>query len=260
MRTSLAYLVPLVLLSGCGGGDPTSDGATVSAALDSSDDTSSESALMMASVDSTETASTANDAAATAATSAKTWYQPSTCVTATAVANVVTYKLDDCTGPWGLVHVTGTVVVTYTKAADGIHAAASATGLQVNGGTMDVNAQAVYSVSGTQKTLTVTTDGAGTGPRGTAIARNGAYTLSWDEATMCGALDGAWSTVIGGATWSTSIAGYKQCKGACPTAGTLTHTGGLSHVTVTVTFDGSADAKWTSSRGRSGTIALFCAP
>lgn len=261
MRTNLfALVVPLLVLSGCGGGDPTSDSAAVSGALDSTDDTSNESALMVASVDATANAGTANDAAAMAAGSAHTWYQPSTCVSASAVGNVVTYTLDNCTGPWGLVHTSGTVVVTYTKAADGIHAAATATGLSVNGATMNVDAQAVYSVAGTQKTLTVTTNGAGTGARGTSIARNGSYTITWDTSSLCGALDGAWSTVIGGATWSTAVAGYKQCAGHCPTAGTLTHTGGLSGVTVTVSFDGSAAARWSTSRGHSGTIALLCLP
>lgn len=257
MRTNLlAYLVPLLLLAGCGGA--LGDAADVSAALDSSDDTSTESALMVASVDATQGATSDDEAATMAAASAKTWYQPSTCATATAAANVVTYTLNNCTGPWGLVHVSGTVVVTYTKQADGIHADANATGLSVNGATLNLNSQAVYSVSGTTKTLVVSTDGGGTGPRGNQISRHGSYTVSWDTSTMCGTLDGDWSTGIGGATWSTTVSGYKQCKGSCPASGTLAHTGGLSHVTITVTFDGSADAKWTSSRGRSGTVALLC--
>ena len=61
-------------------------------------------------------------------------------------------------------------------------------------------------------------------------------------------------------TWSTSITNYAQCKAHCPASGTLSHTGGISKLTVTVTFDGSANATWATSRGRSGTIALFCSP
>jgi hypothetical protein len=257
MRTNLlAYLLPLALLGGCGG--DLGDAATVSAALDSSDDTATESALLVASVDATESAATADEAAAMAAASAKTWYQPSTCLTATAATNVATYTLTDCTGPWGLVHVTGSVIVTYTKQADGLHADANATGLLVDGATLNLDSQAVYSVTGTTKTLVVATDGGGTGRRGTRITRHGSYTLTWDTASMCGTLDGDWSTGVNGATWSTTMSGYRQCQGACPATGTLAHTGGLSHVTVTVTFDGSADARWTSSRGHSGTVALSC--
>ena len=81
---------------------------------------------------------------------------------------------------------------------------------------------------------------------------------------MCATLDGQWSTKIGSAnnsdTWSTGIAGYAQCKAHCPTSGTLTHTGGISKVTVTVTFDGSATAKWATSTGRAGTFGLLCLP
>jgi hypothetical protein len=102
---------------------------------------------------------------------------------------------------------------------DGIHADANATGLLVNGATLNLNSQATYSVSGTAKKLVVSTDGGGTGPRGNTITRHGSYTLTWDDATACGTLDGNWSTGIDNATWST---------------------------------------RWTSSRGRSGTIGLFC--
>ncbi len=141
-----------------------------------------------------------------------------------------------------------------------MHADVSTTGLSVNGATMNLASQATYTVNGTAKKLVVTTDGSGTGPRGNSLARMGSYTLAWDDASQCGSLDGAWSTVVGGDTWSTSISGYAQCKGHCPTSGTLAHTGGISKVTFTVTFDGSAGAKWSTSRGHSGTIPLFCLP
>ena len=253
-----AYLVPFALLAGCGGGDPTGDTASASAAVDSTSSTATESAVMVAATDGTETSSSTMQAASNAATQAKVQWVPSSCVTATQQTNVVTYVLDDCTGPYGLVHVSGTVVVTYTVDSAGVHAHAVANGLSVNGATLDLDSQALYTVSSGQKTLTVTTVGSGVGALGNSIARNGSYTLSWN--TSCARLDGSWSTVIGGNTWSTSVAGYAQCNDHCPTAGTLTHTGGLSRVTVTVTFDGSATAQWSTSRGRSGTIALLCTP
>lgn len=261
MRTSLiAVLLPCSLLIGCGGGDATSDNASVSAALDSSGQTANESALLMAATVGTESASSSNEAAVMAGAGAKTNWQPSSCVTATQNQNVVSYALNNCTGPYGLVHVTGTVVVTYTVNTGGIHADAVSTGLMVNGATMNLNSHADYTVTGSAKKLVVTTQGSGTGAFGNAITRAGGYTLTWDDASQCGALDGAWSTTIGSDTWSTSITNYAQCKAHCPSSGTLSHTGGISKLTVTVTFDGSADAKWSTSRGRSGTIALFCSP
>src|SRR5689334_8165169 len=123
-KTTLLSILSLALLAGCGGTDAgsSSDTAQASAALDSNDSTTTESALLVASTDGTETSASANDAAGTAAVRARATFQHSTCVTATAAGNVVTYVLKDCSGPWGLVHATGTVVVTYTKQADGIHA------------------------------------------------------------------------------------------------------------------------------------------
>jgi hypothetical protein len=261
MRTNLlAYLLPVGLLIGCGGADPNSDSASVSVALDSSDQTANDSAMMIATTSGTEAAASSNEAAVMAGAQARTFWQPSTCITSTQQLNVVTYKLNDCTGPYGLVHVTGTVVVTYTVDAAGVHAVAVANGLAINGATMSLDSQATYTVNGTAKKLVVMTNGSGTGALGNAITRAGSYTLSWDDASQCGALDGAWSTKIGADTWSTSITGYAQCKARCPSSGTLSHTGGISKVTITVTFDGSANAKWATSRGHSGTIALFCAP
>jgi hypothetical protein len=116
----------------------------------------------------------------------------------------------------------------------------------------------VFTVNGATKTLTVTTSGSGVGLLGNAITRQGSYTVTWDATSMCATLDGSWATTIGTATWSTSVTAFEQCKGACPAQGTIAHTGGLSHVTVTVTFDGSAVAKWSTSSGASGTVNLVC--
>ena len=125
MRTNmLAYLLPLGLLVGCGGADPNgSDAASVGAALDSSSQTADDSALLLAVTQGTESATSSNEAGVMAGAQAKSFWQPSTCVTATQTNNVVSYALANCTGPYGLVHVTGTVVATYTANSSGIHAA-----------------------------------------------------------------------------------------------------------------------------------------
>jgi hypothetical protein len=261
MRTNLlAYLLPLGLLIGCGGADPSSDSASVSAALDSSTQTANESALMVAATAGTESATSAIEAANMAGGGAKTNWQPAGCVTSTENQNVVTYTLSDCTGPYGIVHVTGSVIATYTVDSAGIHAALQTTNLHINGATMSLDSKVDYTVNGTAKSLSVNTDGSGTGAFGNTITRNGSYTLTWDDATACGTLNGAWSTGLNSATWSTSITNYAQCAGFCPKSGLLSHTGGISHTTWTVTFDGSAQAKWTSSKGPSGVFGLLCLP
>lgn len=262
MRTNLlaSLIIPMALLAGCGGADTgsSSDASNAGVALDSANTTSSESAMLVISTDATTPAMTPPVAAGAAAAAAKTWFQPASCVTATAAANVVTYVLNDCTGPWGLVHTTGTVVVTYQIQPGQVTASAVATGLSVNGATLNLNSQGVYTINGTTKALAVTTSGDGTGALGNHITRNGSYTVTWDSASLCATLDGSWSTEIAGATWSTSVTGFEQCKGLCPEKGTIAHTGGISKVTITVTFDGSAAAKWSTSRGASGTLNLLC--
>ena len=140
MRTNiLAYLLPLGLLAGCGGSDPNSDAASVSAALDSSGQTANESALMMATTSGTEAAASSNEAAVMAGAGAKGFWQPASCVTSTQAQNVVTYTLSNCSGPYGLVHVTGSVVATYTLDSAGVHAALVTNNLMINGGTMSLD-------------------------------------------------------------------------------------------------------------------------
>ena len=245
---------------GSDGGGQTNTGSATEA-LDSADVVQSEGAVFVASTDSLSMQMTGAQAATNAAVSAKTFWQPSGCVTASASGATVTYTLNDCTGPFGLVHVTGTVVIEYSLALDGIHAHATANDLMVNGATLDIDAQAVFSINNGTKRLAVTTSGNGTGPFGNAITRSGNYVLTWNAATSCLGLDGSWATTIGAHQWSTQVSAFSKCGAQCPAAGgSISHHGGLSNVTITVDFDGSATADWSTSNGYSGTINLLCQP
>ena len=250
-------------LAACGGGlsPETSDAED---AVETSSATSGESALLSsAAEDSTANASTmSDDQIAEAASARLTGKFKSGCVTATRALNVVTYVMVDCTGPYGLVHVSGTMVVTYTRQADGsVKAVGSGTGLQVNGGTLDLDATAIYSRNAAGlETANVETHGKGTGPRGNTADRTGSYVVTRDQAAGCVTLDGTWSTQWNGGrlTSSTEVTGLKKCTASCPAAGgVITHTGVYGNV-ITVTLDGSAVARWTTSKGKSGTINLQC--
>jgi hypothetical protein len=262
-KNLLLSLCSIVLVAGCGGADGgrtnNSESGSASAALDSNSSSTTEGALLYASVAGTEVAVSANEAAINAAASLKSQFSPATCViNATVSENVLSYSLKDCTGPWGLVHVSGTVVVTLDKMPGAIHATLKATNVTVNGASFNLDSDAVYTVSGSSHKLAVNTDGDGVGFFGTKLARHGSFTFSWDSDAKCADLDGEWSTTIGNDTWSTSVKGFEQCKGVCPASGTISHTGGISGVTITVSFNGSADAKWTSSNGKSGDLLLLC--
>ena len=179
-----------------------------------------------------------------------------TCVTATATGASVAFVMNDCTGPYGLVHVTGTLTVVYSVGASSYTGTATATDLHVNGATVDISATAVYT-PGTTKTLAVTTAGAGTGALGHTITRNGSYTLSWT--TTCVTLNGTWTTTIDLVSWNTAVTDLTRCLGACPAAGGQAVFHGPVR-TVTIDFDGSDVAAWHTAAGLTGTVDLVCTP
>jgi hypothetical protein len=178
------------------------------------------------------------------------------CATVTTTGATVAITFDDCTGPRGLVHVTGELDLAITVSSAGaISVHGTATNLQVNQATLDIDVDAAYAVSGTSHTLTVTTHGSGVGPRGNTIDHDGDYTVTWDTTSQCGSLAGHWSTELGDRTRSNEV-NVMRCAGGCPT-GTVTHDF-LAGASVTITFDGSDVASWSGSGGGSGTVNLAC--
>jgi hypothetical protein len=168
--------------------------------------------------------------------------------------------LNDCTGPRGLLHVSGEVdLVVSISTSGGITVTGHSADLQVNQANLTFDVTASYSVSGTTHTLAVQSQGQGTGARGNAIDHNGDYTITWDTASQCGSIAGNWSTELSNsvhtATRSNQV-NLMRCAGGCPT-GTIIHTF-LRGQTLTVTFDGTSVATWETSGGRSGTVNLQC--
>jgi hypothetical protein len=234
------------------------DEAAAGEATDSTEVTQSESALIAAGVDDDATSMTAADIAAAAAAHAAARFQPAGCATVTVTGTTVTTTLAGCTGRFGLLHVTGTVTSVFTDASDGVDVTTTAQGLAVNRAVLNVNATAVITQQGSVRTLTVNTDGSGTGPRGNAFTRQGTYTVVRDLATSCISLSGQWQVNVAGLTRTTSVTGFQDCDGMCPAAGGEVMYTGFRGRTVTLTFDGTANADWSSSTGKSGTIDLAC--
>jgi hypothetical protein len=253
----------LVLALGTGacmqrGGD--GDLATAKLAVDSSDSTEAEGNMMMATVDGADmtgaAALTADQVAVRIAANVALRWNPSGCAVVQQSGASITITYNDCTGPRGLVHVSGTLDVVVSVSSDGsIGLHGTSDDLTVNGASLVVDAEATYSISATEHTLTVHTTGSGVGAFGNTIDHEGDYTLTWDTATACGRITGDWSTEIGTRERATQ-ADVARCAGGCPT-GSITHEF-RAGATVTVTFDGTATASWTTSTGRSGTFALAC--
>jgi hypothetical protein len=252
--TSLVLFGSLAACVHRGDGVDTAEGA-----VDSSESTEAEGNLMMSSVDGADATAAApltSDqlAARIAANIGPRW--TAGCAQVTQSGATVTVVYNDCTGPRGLIHVTGTLVLTFSVSSTGVISVhGTSDDMQVNRATLVIDANATYAVSGTMHTLTVATNGSGTGPRGNAIEHQGNYTISWDSTSQCGSIDGMWSTELGDLSRSNDVS-LDRCAGGCPT-GTVTHTF-LRGASVTITFDGSATATWTSSNGGTGTVALAC--
>jgi len=246
---------------GCGRMD--ADEATADEALDSAEMTQAEDALIASGAedDSVSTGATVNAAGLTALAVARgaARFQPAGCATVSADGTTLTYTLNGCSGRFGLAHVTETLVVTLTDTSAGVGVSVTGTGLKVNRATLDLTATAALTDDGGIHTLVVTTHGQGVGPRGNSFTRDGSYTATHDPATACLSLDGQWALEgQGGRGRSTMVTGLQRCDGMCPAAGgEIIHTG-VSGRTVTVTFDGSAQAAWSSSKGHTGTVELTC--
>jgi hypothetical protein len=233
-------------------------------ALDSADSVHAEGNLMMANIDGADMTAAAaltpeEIAVRIAGNIGLRW--PSSCRTIETNGNAITITYNDCTGPRGLFHVSGQLVLTVQLKLDGsILVHGSSGDLTVNDAHLVVDVDATYSLSGTNHVLTVSTQGSATGPRGNDLEHVGDYTITWDTLSQCGSLVGSWATeatLADGTTASRSTnVNMMKCAGACP-VGTVMRTF-RNGVSLTVTFDGTAEASWETSTGRSGTVALVC--
>lgn len=257
--TSFAFLIA-VAAAGCKMQGDT-DTASAEGAIDSTDSTQSESAMLSAAMDGSEAAPGVAPAVPTPQGVADwidghiaTRFLPAGCAVATESGLTVKVTFSNCTGPRGLREINGEVDFTISAGTGGaIDVAAHAADLQVGAATMSFDSTAAYTVSGSTKSLAVVTHGEGTGPLGNQIIHDGDYTATWDA--TCVSVDGSWSTEVGEKSRSTT-ASVMKCQNACPT-GTITRDTFLGR-TITITFDGTNVATWETSAGRSGTVSLPC--
>jgi hypothetical protein len=263
-RKLMRQLVKLVLLgsslAACLHKGDGTDVDSAESAVDSSESTEAEGDLVMANLDGVATtgvaALTGDDAAARIATNiAARWTDGCATVVQSGANITVTYH--NCTGPRGLVHVTGELDLAISVSPTGAIAVhATSDDMQVNRASISFTADATYTVTGTAHELAVQTNGSGTGPLGNQIEHEGNYTISWDTASACRSIQGTWHTDLGSLERSNDVDVQRCGDTGCPT-GTVTHhyIGGAS---IEVTFDGTAVATWSGSGGRSGTVTLDC--
>jgi hypothetical protein len=256
LKNTIAALALLSLFA-CGRGEEadSAEDADESAVV-----TSSESALTSELSDEVAQpmSATAPDLATAASTRVASRVQPASCLTTTTTGATVTYVFNNCTGPYGMVNVTGTVTAVYSRASTGgVQVVLTGTGVKVNAAVIDLNSTVKASQANGVKTADIVTDTSGTGPRGNSFTRNGTYTVTYDSTAECVTVAGTWTTKVGVRTSSTVVAGYRRCKGTCPAAGgTITNTTGRT--VVTLSYDGLGSASWATSGGRTGSVTLQC--
>ena len=246
--------------AGCGGSAVFSS-ADAELAADSTDTADVVSGLTSVSTDGVDVSAsglTGEQAATAAAAVAGTKFIQSACLTKAVVGNVATYTLNNCSGPYGLVLVTGTLTATYTVSVSGstptLNVSLAGTGIKVNGMTVDVAATAKISGPTNNRSASVTSTSKAVTQRGNTINHSGAYDATWDG--MCMTLSGNFATQTAMNSYATVISGYKKCQNACPSQGTVTFTN-LAN-TLTITYTGGRMAKLVLNAGKEQTLTLLC--
>lgn len=230
------------------------DAVVAEQALDSGDSGQAEASLLVATLDGTTTAGlTPAQVAAAASVRLSARFSPSGCATAAVTGDTLTLTFAGCTGPRGLRAVNGTLALTYAAAGTGLTVAAKATDLQIGAVTLSLDATASYQpLTAGVATLAVDTRGSGVGPWGHEVSHQGQYTATWDG--TCASIDGSWSTERDARTRTLDVM-LSRCATACAT-GEVTRTTRDGR-TLTLSLSGTV-ATWTSSTGRSGTVAQRC--
>jgi hypothetical protein len=179
--------------------------------------------------------------------------------------HVVHLTFKECTGPFGLVHLTGEETVTFGKTPDGkLTASFTSENLMANGKPVQHSATADITVNGAERD--VDWQGAWTrqNAKGETVSHTSQLTIKVDTGTHCRVENGTAVTDVASREVDTKYENVKLCPNTegtegCP-SGTVTHTGKKSGKTVTVEFDGSAQAAVTGPGGQTFHVPLVCQP
>lgn len=247
-------LIPMLMLAGCGQVESFED---PEAAHEEATIPATEAALSSLLADELDPPleAGADEIANATATRVKDNVTPAGCLTTTTEDTKTTYVFVDCTAKYGLVKLNGTVTATYSRQPEGVtRVLLSSLGFKANDATFDLKATVDGSQQGTVKRADITSQTTAKSSRGLTITRDGTYAVTWDDALECLRVDGSNETSRG---TSTSISNLRWCKAQCPASGTVVHATKAKRA-VTLVFDGTATASWSSETGKKGTLALTC--
>jgi len=245
-------LVALMATTGC-----TAEGAIAAEqAADSMDSVEYEIAWIAHAIDGMTASTTPEEAANASAANAGAFWTDG-CFSYTIDGASITYTLTDCAGPFELAGLSGSVMITYREAGSSYGFDIVATDLMLLGTTVSFVVSGDVSTDG--RNVNVTTSGSVLGRRNHMISHTGAYSLQWNGSSQCAGIDsGNWETTVEGNTYTTAVTNWRRCgTTGCPASGgSISYSGAGSFITLT--YDGTRRATWTSGAGGSGTVTLFC--
>lgn len=184
-------------------------------------------------------------------------YTPAGCAHAKETAESVTVEFKNCSGPWGLAKVEGSVTVEPAPKG-GTGMVIEAKGLHLGGATVTFDATWSVKPTGPWRSLTWTATLTGTTASGLSFDSNGTWELSWEIGGTCIDLTGHSQGQVAGSSFETQVTvPIERCNADCPTKGALFLSDSSGSITDTISFDGTDVATFTT---RSGTddIQLAC--
>jgi hypothetical protein len=199
---------------------------------------------------------TPEQAAASVAAAARTFFQPPSCVQATASGNTVTFNLSNCTGPLGSVGISGTITSTYVAQASGYQVTIKSSNLTANNSAITLDVVVVFTGNGNARQATITNNTSARNTNGDTVAQTQTATLTWNKGETCATLNTTGTLQINSTSMNQAFNNILLCSGRCPT-GTVMFSNSQNQ-TLTLTLNGSTTAAIADNAGHNGTVQLLC--
>jgi hypothetical protein len=187
-------------------------------------------------------------------------FYPAGCVSSAREGLTIHIRFDNCTGPFGLLHLNGGIDATFSLSDGTLHADLADTGdLTVEDNPVDYAASTDIVIEGSVYAFDWIASWSGTTKDGEPFTHDSELDITADPATGCATLSGNSLGSLGERGMDSVIAGYAVCPLECPSAGKITSTGKSSGKTITIEFDGGSQAQVTVPNGDTYDVDLVCA-
>jgi hypothetical protein len=187
---------------------------------------------------------------------------PAGCVAVTRISlTEVHLEFDDCTGPFGLVHLRGGIDETFGLDDGGRIVAdlADSGDFTAEGNAVDYQAHAeLRALSADQAEIGWQSHWQTDIDHGKTVTCDSNVVILAEPATGCLTIDGTSTAAVDDRGLDLTIEGYAVCPAVCPSDGTITAVGKSSNETVVIDFDGSEKATVTLQGGGSTQVPLVC--